>query len=863
MSFPLVSASRGRIAFLLSSVAVLVSPSLAAPGLAQPASASVSSTFQFAIAPQPLASAIVAFSRVSGTNIAVGGVIPANLRSPGARGRMNASNALAALLAGTGYTYRFSGPQSATIVRLSSPGEGAAPAAGAVMLDTIDVSGAGQSPREDEPYRTPGSGAYVTADQIQRVRPLTAGNMFRDVPGVMSASNHNGTAIDVNIRGVQGMDRVKVMVDGTQQSTSTYRGYAGPDNRSYVDPEFIAGIAVEKGPATGPYGSGTIGGVVNMRTLEADDLIRPGRTYGVRVRTGISGNGVAPRHDSRPWFTGPSLMRDGPGAFLALDNWFGSLAAAARNDTTEVVGAFVRRNQGNYFSGTNGRETYQNYAGSTRYSPDLPGKEVPNTSEASTSILLKATHRWGDGHSLQLGFNHFSSGFGLTFPSSMTLYTRRQFPLSDVESRRYHARYRWAPPENPLVDLTLNVWGTTLTSRDSDEFAKFDRSNAASTSFGAELWNVSRFSTPIGALRVSYGAEYAATSDRRYIARGSVSDPTGRMYENVVGRRQVAGLFVKPHLDITDWLSVDAGLRFDTARIAGRGLMRISGPASSPTLTYVSADLSRAAASPSFGITVTPYSGLQIFGRYTMGWRPPSMAETFGPGFAQGLTFVPNLDLRPERSRSIEVGANVMRDGLFTARDRLRLKIAYFNNQYDDYIARDLQFFTIARFVNIPRAFMSGVELSVSYDAGPVFADFRINYFDRVKYCFTDTMWGFDGCYANAATGDWHGGYVQPKYSGAATLGVRLLDEHLVLGTRVNFHGERALPMPYGNVIYAPVSWQADRIVDLFASYKVNENVTVSGSVENVFDRYYISPLAAGRIASPGRTARLTVTGQF
>ena len=863
MSVPFVSASRRRVALLLASTALLASPAMVRPGLAQSPPALASRTFQFAIAPQPLADAIVQFSRVSGTNIAVGGAIAADVRSRGVQGAMTTGSALAALLAGTGYTYRFTGPQSATIVRRSSSAEGPAPVAGAIALDTIDVSGGRPAAREDEPYRTPGSSAYITADQIQRVRPLTAGNMFRDIPGVMSASNHNGTAVDVNIRGVQGMDRVKVMVDGTQQSTSTYRGYAGPDNRSYVDPEFIGGIAVEKGPATGPYGSGTIGGVVNMRTLEADDLIRPGRSYGARIRTGISGNGVAPQYDSRPWYTGPSVMRDGPGPFLAPDNWFGSLAAAARNDTTEIVGAFVRRNQGNYFSGTNGLEAYQNYAGATRYSPDLPGQEVPNTSEASTSLLLKATHRWGDGHSLQLGFNHYSSAFGLTFPSSATLYLRRQFPLSDVESRRYHARYRWSPAENPLVDLTVNLWGTTLTSRDSDEFATFDRSNAASTSFGTELWNVSRFTTPLGALKVSYGVEYSAASDRRYIARGSVSDPTGRMFENVVGRRQVAGLFVKPQLDITDWLSVDAGVRVDTARIAGRGLMRITGSAANPTLTYVSADISRAGVSPSLGVTVTPMSGLQVFGRYTMGWRPPSMAETFGPGFAQGLTFVPNLDLRPERSRSMEVGANVMRDGLFTERDRLRMKIAYFNNRYDDYIARDLQFFTIAQFVNIPKAFMSGIELSVSYDAGPVFADFRINYFDRVKYCFTDTMWGFDGCYANAATGDWHGGYVQPKYSGAATLGVRLLDERLVLGTRVNFHGERALPMPYGNVIYAPVSWQADKIVDLFASYGINENLTVSGSVENVFDRYYISPLAAGRIASPGRTARLTLTGQF
>ena len=96
----------------------------------------------------------------------------------------------------------------------------------------------------DAPFQTPGSSGYISQEQIQRLPPTSVGDIFRNTPGVISAGNRNGQSLDLNIRGLQGMNRIATLVDGAQQTSSTYRGYKGHSNRTFVDSEFIGGIDV-------------------------------------------------------------------------------------------------------------------------------------------------------------------------------------------------------------------------------------------------------------------------------------------------------------------------------------------------------------------------------------------------------------------------------------------------------------------------------------------------------------------------------------------------------------------------------------------------------------------------------------------
>lgn len=204
------------------------------------------------------------------------------------------NEALSRLLQGTGLTYSFS---NARTVAISGPGGGGNSAAvsadGTVLLDPVDVSGVGIKPA-DQPYETPGSSAFISSEQISRVSPSSPGDIFRSTPGVISAGNRTTNSLNVNIRGLQGSDRVRVLIDGTQQNTTTYRGYRGNDDRTSVDPDLISSVTVEKGPSSGPYGSGAMGGVVNMQTLTAQDIVSDGKTYGFRFKGELGSNTVKP-----------------------------------------------------------------------------------------------------------------------------------------------------------------------------------------------------------------------------------------------------------------------------------------------------------------------------------------------------------------------------------------------------------------------------------------------------------------------------------------------------------------------------------------------------------------------------------------
>jgi hemoglobin/transferrin/lactoferrin receptor protein len=52
-------------------------------------------------------------------------------------------------------------------------------------------------------------------------------------------------------------------------------------------------------------------------------------------------------------------------------------------------------------------------------------------------------------------------------------------------------------------------------------------------------------------------------------------------------------------------------------------------------------------------------------------------------------------------------------------------------------------------------------------------------------------------------------------------------------------------------------------VVDLFASYKLNENLTFNISAENLADKFYVDPLGGTPIAAPGRTIHVGFTAKF
>ncbi|MFK4826171.1 TonB-dependent hemoglobin/transferrin/lactoferrin family receptor [Paenochrobactrum sp. BZR 588] len=818
---------------MTTSLSVVMKPAIA---VAQ----STNNERHFTIPAQSLSTALLAFSNASGVDIFFDQNDIGTRTTSGLNGRYTAQAGLARLLAGTGLRYHFTNANSVTISdRVSNSHDTAARVNdGSILLDTITVHG--QVQPENAPYMTAGSTAYVSAEDLSRLPSSSQGDLFKSTPGVVSAGSRSGQGLNINIRGLQGMNRVATLIDGTQQSTSSYTGYRGQTSSVFVDPDLIAGIDITKGPSDGPLGNGAMGGVVNMRTLNARDVVAEGKEYGAQIKATMGSNTKTP-----PAVNTYEQLKDAP-SFLNGDSFNGSIAAATVQDNYEFLAAVTRRKTGNYFAGKKGGKLLADDTGAL--SPVPPGGEVFNTSEDSFSVLLKGKAHFNEDTSLELSYMRYENKHGELddFPYVYGFIPPSQKDLNRRKVDTLTAKLAHNPSDNPYIDLHVSSW---LTNVKREAPISLEGSADVKT-YGVEIYNNSSIETALGHLALTYGAQISledSDGDELYDSYSWDPSQTYLISAGPTGKRRLASVFSRANYDVTDWLSFGAGLRYDTYKIEqGGGALAHYGDKNGSRLN------------PSLSVTVTPWEGIQFYGHYAQGWRPPALRET---SFQLGTILYPNPDLKPEKAENYEAGINVMRTDIFTDGDNLRVKASYFHNKYKDYIIRDsiAQNWSEPRhWANIPSATFEGLELSVKYDTQRIFIETGLTRYSKVEFCHQLT-----GCDSKAIGIDYGSNYIPPKYLLTLSGGVHMFEQKLTVGARATFIGERALSESMGLGYVTPTLWPKRTIVDLFGNYKFNETVSLNFNVENLTNQYYLDPLSFTRAPAPGRTIRAGLTAKF
>jgi len=825
--------------WLLATTAIVALWALAPqtrPAAAQAIVGGAGAVQSFDIPAQPLASALNAFGRQAGLQVTLASSTTRGLTSRAVTGSYAPRQALALMLEGTGLPFQITADRTVMVGQQNAVDAGAVGADGSVVLDTIEVGGAHGANR---PFETPGTTNFISSEELERFPGLTAGSIFQGTPGVISGSSNNGAAIDPNIRGLQGMNRVATTIDGSQQSTSSYRGYAGVTSRTFVDPDLISGITVTKGPE-GAVG-GAIGGTIAMETLGIADVLRAGENYGVRARVGLNSNGVEPVIGQKTADFGNSDAENGNA----------SLAAAVTEQNVDLVAAYVRRKSGNYFAGTQGDLTAENYLGEQqRLSNYFYGQQVYNTSEDVTSGLLKATLRPADGHELQLGYLYYGNDFGEVSPTLISVgnATTWQIPLSSAAINQLTARYHFKPQDNDLIDFKANAYASNV-----DEvtvFSLIGRSaeiKQQTRNFGFNADNTSRFAAAGTPISLRYGGTYTLES-------ASPSDPLDVEQFSLWalpanGDRRIATLFARAKWDPLSWLSVEAGaeyLNYDTA-FSGDSFYNPGAP-----YTGYSGD----GVSPMASITLTPLPGWQIYGQYSTGIRPPSLREVSQTRSDQ--RFNPNLDA--EHAVNYEVGTNLLKNDVFLHGDKVRTKLSYFENTTNDYIGREFTNLQTMMFFNYDYVRFKGFELSGGYDAGFGFIDFGFNYYTDFEACFQDGE-----CISYTSQADFLANQVPPRFTASVTAGLRFWDDRITLGGRLTYMGERLAPMVADTAYFSNVAknWAPYTVVDLFGQWKINDTLTLDVGVQNLFDAYYVDAINNTDMPAPGRVIRGSLTAKL
>lgn len=120
----------------------------------------------------------------------------------------------------------------------------------------------------------------LSGDNLHSAAASTIGETLNGLPGVSSTSFGPGVGLPV-IRG-QTDNRVKVMQDSIGSMDASV---ASPDHAVTLEPLLATKIEVLRGPATLRYGSGAIGGIVNVLDNRIPDKLPDNITGGAELRT--------------------------------------------------------------------------------------------------------------------------------------------------------------------------------------------------------------------------------------------------------------------------------------------------------------------------------------------------------------------------------------------------------------------------------------------------------------------------------------------------------------------------------------------------------------------------------------------------
>lgn len=529
----------------------------------------------------------------------------------------------------------------------------------------------------------------ATREQLQERQITSIEDLGRSLePGV----NFNRATGAVNIRGLEG-PRVLTTVDGipVPYLNDTTRGSSG--GVDLFEFSSLAGIDIVRGSDSSRAGGGALGGVLGLRTLEPDDLIRDGRTWG-----GITG-----------------LTYDG-----SDDSFTPSAAIAARAGNTSVLfqGAYKRGNE------------IENVGSLDSYGPT---RTLPNPADSDQhNLLFKLRHDLEDGHTIGLTAE--------TFRRDREVDDRRlQAPNSQYEPGDYQSFQNGA---RDRVSLDYRYDGGGFIDFAAASLYWLDQQRGSgyqgirSVSVQGPIWRDNTYDeTTIGFIgsgektfttgdfshRVIAGLDISGSSSRQYTAGGDncsvVYVPTcGNLHTNQADEPEVDsrryGFFLDNEIGIGQTgFFLTPGARFDWVE---RDPKMTPEFARNPTRPGLPNSFSDSAISPKLRLAYRPTDTVELYSQWAMGFRAPTSGELYstfgGPGtyLRRG-----NDELVSETSQGIEIGIRF-------GDENFGVRASLFHNRYRNFIEAvavpgfDPTYpFGITQFQNLNRVRISGVEAAV------------------------------------------------------------------------------------------------------------------------------------------------------
>lgn len=815
---------------LLPSAALACLAAFCAPAVAE------SNLRDFAIPSQPLASALTAFSSATGWQFGLPAELGEGLASADVHGRLPAEQALARLLTGTGLSFRKVAPASVVLERQ-----------GAVQLAPISISATRRAQATSE---VPASVSVTDRGALDRDSVDTLQELVRYEPGVsVGGTGQRAGLTGFNIRGIDG-DRVLTQVDGVSVPDSYFFGPYAQTQRDYVDPEILKRAEIVRGPNSALYGSSAIGGAVSYYTLDAEDILKPGKDVGARLKAGYS----------------------------SQDNsWLKSATVAGRHGDFDGLLHLSRRD---------GHET-ESYG--SNHGIGLSRTAANPEDVTSTSVLAKAGWNYSDDGRLMVTYEKFQrttegnmkSAYGGPFANGTGLGMYRWRGIDDSVSRerfgitqdmgldslfadraKWSLNYQLAKTDEQTDELYVPFTRQVLRHRDTyykDRQWLFDGQLEKAFSVGNTEHDLTYGTTlkrqKVSGLRSGYGICVAAGrgctpgagSSADYLAPESdFPNPTVDTFS----------LFAQDEIRYNKWTFLP-GARYDYTRLTPHlteeflRTLDPTDPVSAERKTWHRL-------SPKLGLTYALSEETRWYAQYAEGFRTPTAKALYGrfENRAGGYRVEPNSNLEPEKSRSLETGLR----GYFDAGS---YEVAVFYNKYRDFIDEnrlqagyDEQTF---QSVNIRHATIRGAEAKGRLNLDRFGAPEGLYTQGSLAWAHgrnDDTGQPLNSI--NPLTGVLGLGYEQPRYGG-------LLSWTLV--RRKDRVDESSLNAPDGGSAFRTPGFGT---LDLTGYYQISEDLTLNAGLYNLTDKKYwlwdnvrgYDSVGEAAVTAPANLDRLTQPGR-
>lgn len=502
-------------------------------------------------------------------------------------------------------------------------------------------------------------GAGLDAAKVQDIRDLV-----RDLPNVsvkrapqrfgavMGSTGRDGNA-GFNIRGLEG-NRVLLTVDGIRVPRELSSGVFGSASfgRYYHDLGLISRVEILRGANSALYGSDGLAGMVAMTTTEPADVLKKDQTFGGRV-------GV--RHDTENGGTGLGLT------------------LAAQPSTTVQWLASVQTGRAKVLDnqGTN------DALNSTRTTPN-PQTDQDRSLLAKLVLTPSALQK----HTLTLEHVDKSSEVAAYTArgTAMGVQTRNLDGTTDmVRSRlswdgRFEIGTPWADSLRASVGFQ-DAQSQEVTRSDEVLLSSGQpRQRSRDVTYAEQLWQTvlqAEKTRPIGqnwGQKLVYGLDVSvATLDNLVTGTLPPSYERYPLKRFPKTRETSTALFVQSEWASEHWSFIPA-LRYDHYALK---------PQADALYPLAATSLDDAALSPKLGVIFRPADRWSVFGNLAAGFKAPSPLQLNNyfdnPTGTQPYRTIPNPELKPETSQTLEMGA---RGG----RDRTQWEVAAFSGRYKDFI---------------------------------------------------------------------------------------------------------------------------------------------------------------------------------